>query len=403
MNINKYFFSIFLIVFCSAMAVQAQNTVEVRPSKDYFHIRIELEKNSLFKVSYISGKDRIIIGTPRFLTSGDHGFKIKKEVVKSNKILFTITSYDYDFVKIFGSFGSGMGNFFHPVGITKDRLDRLYIADSNNDRIQVMNKNGGYITEFGVFDWAEKDIFDNQDGENFESDSDFIDSGANLNNPVGLSVGQFLYVVDKGNNRIVKFNNDYSFLKYFGKYGNDRLEFIDINNITMDDNENIYIVDSGNDRIVKTDSNGRFIFELGSFGRGLENFNNPQDICVDLNRNIYVADAGNKKVKVFDEQGLFKYEFSCKTLKGMDFIYSWKETLFLIDSNSKLIYLTNLKGRRFMKIAHNKFGRPESCVILDDKYLFVTDSETNNIRIFEIKCEEETFTREISESVYEEE
>ena len=394
---------IFLIIFLLTAVVYSQNTVEIRSSKDYLHIRIDLIKNSIFQVCYISGKEKVEIGDSKFLISGSHGFKIKKEAVKSNEIIFTVTSYDYDFVKSFGSFGSGMGNFFHPVGIVKDRLDRLYIADSNNDRIQVMNKNGGYITEFGVFEWAENDIFDNQDGEKFESDSDFIDSGANLNNPVAISVGQFLYVVDKGNNRIVKFNNDYSFLKYFGKYGNDRLEFIDVNNITIDDIENIYIVDSGNDRIVKTDSNGRFIFELGSFGRGVENFNNPLDVCVDLKRNIYVADAGNKKVKVFDEQGLFKYEFSCKTLKGLDFIYSWQETLFLIDSNSKLIYHMNKKGRRFMKISHDKFGHPEACVMLDEKYLLVTDSETNNVRIFEIKCKKETFTRKISDIVYEEE
>lgn len=392
-SVFRILITVFISVFAAGSLLFCQNTLEIRTSAEHYHIKVNLHRNSLFKVNLIKDNQRSPLGEQKFLTSGEHGFKISKSSVQSDKIVFTVTAFEAEYIKSFGAFGSGMGNFFNPAGITKDRLDRLYVADSNNDRIQVLNKNGGYVTEFGVFDWAEKDIFNNQDGEKFDSDSEFINSGPHLNSPVSIAVGQFVYVVDQGNNRIVKFNNDYSFIKYIGKYGNDRLEFVDVSNITLDDNENIYIVDTGNDRIIKTDSNGNFILDIGSFGRGIENFNRPSSVAVDLARNIYVADAGNRKVKVFDGQGIFQYEFSCATLKGLNCLYSWNENLLIVDSYSKVLYLTDSRGRRFMKITHPKLGHPVSCVVLEDKYVYVTDTEANDIKIFEIKTIEEDFTR----------
>lgn len=50
------------------------------------------------------------------------------------------------FLREFGNSGSGKGRFSAPSSMTMDRLGFLYIADTNNDRIQVFTKAGNYVS-----------------------------------------------------------------------------------------------------------------------------------------------------------------------------------------------------------------------------------------------------------------
>ena len=49
----------------------------------------------------------------------------------------------------FGTFGSGNGQFKAPIDLAIDPADNVYVSDSDNNRIQVFNNNGTYITQFG--------------------------------------------------------------------------------------------------------------------------------------------------------------------------------------------------------------------------------------------------------------
>jgi hypothetical protein len=50
------------------------------------------------------------------------------------------------FIREFGGAGQGKGRFSAPSSITMDRLGFLFIADTNNDRIQVFTKAGNYVS-----------------------------------------------------------------------------------------------------------------------------------------------------------------------------------------------------------------------------------------------------------------
>ncbi|MHB1485232.1 MAG: NHL repeat-containing protein [Saccharofermentanales bacterium] len=81
-----------------------------------------------------------------------HDGKIYVADTGNNRIL--IISIDYKLIKIISAFVNTLGNnekdtFNSPTGIYVSKSDELYIADSLNGRIVVLNKNGDLVKIFG--------------------------------------------------------------------------------------------------------------------------------------------------------------------------------------------------------------------------------------------------------------
>ena len=60
-------------------------------------------------------------------------------------------SKDGAFIKSFGKLGSGPGEFKLPHDITLDPQGRLFVADRGNHRIQILDQDGNYLTEWQQF------------------------------------------------------------------------------------------------------------------------------------------------------------------------------------------------------------------------------------------------------------
>ena len=61
----------------------------------------------------------------------------------------------------------------------------------------------------------------------------------------------------------------------------------------------MYVADKDNDRIQKFDSNGTFVTMWSTKGTGDSQFDSPSGIAVDLFGQVYVADLGNDCIQVF--------------------------------------------------------------------------------------------------------
>ena len=48
-----------------------------------------------------------------------------------------------------GALGAGAGQFNHPHGVGIDSNDKVFIAETGNNRVQVFTNNGVYITGWG--------------------------------------------------------------------------------------------------------------------------------------------------------------------------------------------------------------------------------------------------------------
>jgi len=132
--------------------------------------------------------------------------------------------------------GSGNGQFNAPVGVALDSNGNVYVADSGNNRIQVFNSTGTYITQWGS-----------------------AGSGnGQFNAPVGIAVDNSgnVYVTDSGNCRVQEFNNTGAYLAQWGSAGKGNGQFGAANGgnygmfgIACNNSGYVYVADSSNSRI----------------------------------------------------------------------------------------------------------------------------------------------------------
>ena len=114
-----------------------------------------------------------------------------------------------------------------------------------------------------------------------------------------------LYVADRDNDRIQKFDGNGNFILAWGSQGSGNGQFKKPQNVAIDSLNNIYVADHDNDRIQKFSSSGNFLLKWGSLGTGDGQFKHPIGIAVDTLDNIYVADLDNDRIQKFDSAGNF--------------------------------------------------------------------------------------------------
>jgi len=69
--------------------------------------------------------------------------------------------------------------------------------------------------------------------------------------------------------------------------------------VGVDGSGNVYVVDRKNDRIQKFDSSGNFITKWGSVGIGVGQFQGPVDVAGDGSGNVYVSDNSYERIQKF--------------------------------------------------------------------------------------------------------
>ncbi len=97
------------------------------------------------------------------------------------------------FLLQWGSYGTADGQFRTPLGLGIDAAGNIYVADSQNDRIQVFDGNGHFIAKFGTT---------GTDSAQFRTPLD-----------VAVAPDGSIYVADYGNSRVDVFNSQYHFLR----------------------------------------------------------------------------------------------------------------------------------------------------------------------------------------------
>jgi DNA-binding beta-propeller fold protein YncE len=125
----------------------------------------------------------------------------------------------------------------------------------------------------------------------------------------GLALDQNgdLYVVDRGNSRVLKFDPGGKFLLEWGSQGTGDGQFDMSGNgagfVAVDSLGNVYVTD--NTHIQKFDSQGKFLIKWGGQGTGDGQFTLALAIAIDQKDDIYVVDVENDVVQKFNENGKF--------------------------------------------------------------------------------------------------
>ena len=133
----------------------------------------------------------------------------------------------------FGTANGGLG----PTGIAVGSDGLVYVADTWNHRIVVLDESGHMVREFGQFG-------DTQDSP------DAAELTGSFFGPRAIAIyNNEIYVVDTGNERVQVFGLDGTFVRSWGGNGTGPTQFVEPVGIAIDANGKVYVADSGNGRI----------------------------------------------------------------------------------------------------------------------------------------------------------
>ena len=172
-------------------------------------------------------------------------------------------------VKSFGKFGQEKGELGNPVDVTVDDVERIIVTERENNRIQVMSKEGESIFTFG-------------------------DKGPEkLHGPTCCILHKNIFLVsDKEKHCIKAFDQSGTFLYKFGKKGNQDGQFNLPRGLLVDSSNNLLVCDTDNYRVQQFSLDGRFT------GKSITRLSKPMAITKAPDGRILVTSHDEKKVYI---------------------------------------------------------------------------------------------------------
>lgn len=186
-------------------------------------------------------------------------------------------------------------------------------------------------------------------------------------------------VSDFQNDRVYSMNLNFKDVKNIGDTGNSDGSFHGPEGICFDKRGNIYVVDSGNHRVQKFDNDGNYILKFGEHGDYEGQLKNPTDIVAYRDR-LYVTDTGNKRISCFDDSGNFIKNYMIRGLEKPRGISGGKNSLLISDEQKGLLFynleddqalwpeLFKDKNRDFSKLIASNLDRDGFLYCLDYNY-----------------------------------
>ncbi len=272
------------------------------------------------------------------------------------------------FVSSFGSIGKAAGQFNQPTGIALDAQGNLYIADTQNDRIQKLDTNFNVVSSI-----SGKNLLKQPEGV-------FVDAAGNV------------FVADTMNHQVKKFDSSGTLLLTFGKKGNANGEFNQTAGIGVSSENKIYVTDRQNDRVQVFDSSGAFQFAFGTQGSDTGQFNKPQGLFIGFGDNVFVADSLNNRLQMFTKEGQFVFAANHEAFKHPHAISMDKNiNVYIADTfHHRIVKADRFGNPMFLLGTHGKetsqFNQPQGVAVSSDgSTLYIADSLNHRVQKFQVK------------------
>ena len=219
------------------------------------------------------------------------------------------------FMMKWGTAGSGPGEFDRPLDLAIDANNLVYVCDDVNDRVQVFDRNGSYLSEWSVpfpliidvhpngniYVWNDDDrrveVYNPSGVFQFQfAQAEVIDCQGleiDLRGVVYISTGEF------SGNEIRKYTENGTLLDIFGGSGSGAGEFDGSAGLHTDDRGNLYVADFFSDRVQLFDSTGTFLGMFGKDGEDPGQMQRPIDILWRPGGKLYVVERRSARVQAF--------------------------------------------------------------------------------------------------------
>ena len=154
-----------------------------------------------------------------------------------------------------------LGKFKSASSFDIDLNGNIYISDNIENTITKLDSSGKTILSIGGFGWNE----------------------STFDQPVSVFTNTLsIYVADKNNNRIQRFDKDLNFLsQYNGDNSKNDVEFGYPTCLAISSVGDLFILDSDNNRILKFNLTGDYLSEIGSNDAGNFALDNPKNFSIE--------------------------------------------------------------------------------------------------------------------------
>ncbi len=184
----------------------------------------------------------------------------------------------------------------------------IYIADyisGTGGRIQKFDSEGKFLTSWNTNAGSGPEIAVDEEGyvyaninhciQKFNSSGTLIITQCGLQSTyeavtnVAVDLDGNIYYADVY--KVFKDDSNWTHITTWGSEGYQNKSFKLPGGLAIDGEGLVYVADRGNNHIQKFDPSGWFITRWGSYGSGDGEFISPMDIAVDANKNVYVLEA----------------------------------------------------------------------------------------------------------------
>jgi DNA-binding beta-propeller fold protein YncE len=243
----------------------------------------DLDKGSVAAGLLMGAKASIRLQKPMSVYAARDGKLYVTDTANADVLIFDQANKKAGSLRAMGVYG-----LFKPIGFTQDSTGRMFVSDSQTDKVHVLDAEGKALS--------------------------LLEPGTPFKQPTGMAIDEErkrLYVTDTHNHHIEVFDLEtLEYVQTIGSRGSEEGEFNYPSHITLDGKGTLYVTDTMNGRVQTFDRQGRFIMAFGQFGDAPGMFARPKGIGVDSEGHIYVVDAAFNNVQIFDEEGRILMDFS---------------------------------------------------------------------------------------------
>lgn len=283
---------------------------------------------------------------------------------------------EYVFLKAFGSKGKDDGQFSTPIGVAIAPSGNIVVADTGNDRVQIFDASGKFLSTFG----SRFAIGVDQDAGKGKF---FFPRGIAVSATGDIVVGEAL------NHRVQVFDSEGKFLRSFGNKGRGNGNLNEPSGVAIASTGNVVIADDKNYRVQILSNAGKYVDQFGNEGPGDgQFFTGIWDVAITSSQEFVVSDTS--RIQVFDKAGKFLRKFgeppADSYTTGLA-VTSSDQIVVAHMGKSTGIRIFNLEGKVLTEFGskgtgNGEFEEPAGVAVDRKGYIVVADKGNHRIQIF---------------------
>lgn len=223
-------------------------------------------------------------------------------------------------------------------------------------------------------------------------------AGEKTERPIGVATDGKgnVWVVDRPNNRVMKFDESGKYLSQFGAKGSGNGQLLEPRGIAISSAGNIWITDTGNNRVQEFNEKGEYIRQFGSKGSFLnEQFTEVYGIATTPNGMLWVGDTSLNKVREYrevPESGNYYVRSASAILQNgfqepAGIAAEASGSFWVGDSGHHRVLKFDSQGNYLMQFGtpgtgNGQFQWSGTIAIAPSGHLFVVDNSNNRIQEF---------------------